>query len=110
MSINQGEIEYSGNNLNTLFAQRRNLFSPTHWQMLTDIVRFNRLGKQTLAADPAYTPEQTLETFLTDNSFSDPLIHHYLLPMAAAIWSCPTQTMLKFPVRSFLQFLKTTVC
>lgn len=106
VSINQGEIEYSGNNLNTLFAQRRNLFSPTHWQMLTDIIRFNRLGKQTLAADPAYTPEQTLETFLTDNSFSDPLIHHYLLPMAAAIWSCPTQTMLKFPVRSFLQFFE----
>jgi predicted NAD/FAD-binding protein len=106
VSINQGEIEYSGNNLNTLFAQRRNLFSPMHWQMLTDIIRFNRLAKQRLGTPLENAQDQTLEDFLTVHAFSDALIHHYLLPMAAAIWSCPTQTMLKFPVRSFLQFFE----
>ncbi|MGC9385465.1 MAG: NAD(P)/FAD-dependent oxidoreductase [Hydrogenovibrio sp.] len=110
VSINQGEVEYSGDNLNTLFAQRRNLFSPTHWQMLTDIVRFNRLAKQTLAAAKASVIPQdyslTLEDFLAQHGFSDVLIHHYLLPMAAAIWSCPTDTMLKFPAHSFLQFFE----
>ena len=34
--------EYNGNNLNSLFAQRRNLLSPGFWGMLRDILRFNR--------------------------------------------------------------------
>lgn len=35
-------FEYSGSNLNTLFAQRRNLLSYSFWRMLRDIMRFNR--------------------------------------------------------------------
>ena len=34
-------LEYSGNSLDTLFAQRRNLFSPRFIGMLRDILRFN---------------------------------------------------------------------
>lgn len=104
VSINDGEIEYSGNNLNTLFAQRKNLFSFTHWQMITDIIRFNRIAKQSLQS-PAIEG-MNLADFLAQHQFSDSLKQHYLLPMAAAIWSCPTHTMLKFPARSFLQFFE----
>lgn len=39
----QRRIEWSGSNLSTVFAQRRNLISPQFWGMLSDIVRFNRL-------------------------------------------------------------------
>ena len=35
-------LEYNGNNLNSLFAQRRNLFSPSFYRMIGDILRFNR--------------------------------------------------------------------
>ncbi|MEO0444351.1 MAG: FAD-dependent oxidoreductase, partial [Pseudomonadota bacterium] len=35
-------LEYSGANLNTLFAQRRNLLNIKHWQMIRDILRFNK--------------------------------------------------------------------
>ena len=38
----QGAYEYAGANLNSLFAQRRNLLKPAHWRMLLDIVRFNK--------------------------------------------------------------------
>jgi predicted NAD/FAD-binding protein len=31
---------------------------------------------------------------------------YYLLAMGAAIWSCPTSTIMKFPARTFLQFFK----
>jgi len=43
-SVNDPEsgLEYNGNNLDTLFAQRGNLLSPGFWGMLRDIVRFNR--------------------------------------------------------------------
>jgi predicted NAD/FAD-binding protein len=35
-------LEYNGENLNTLFAQRRNLFRPSFHRMIRDILRFNR--------------------------------------------------------------------
>jgi len=102
VSIDQGKLEYAGNNLNTLFAQRRNLFSPKHWRMILDILRFNKLGKADL--EKGLSPELSLGDYLTANNFSETLQRDYLLPMAAAIWSCPTETMLQFPANSFLQF------
>lgn len=102
VSIDQGRLEYAGNNLNTLFAQRKNLFSVKHWRMIADILRFNKLAKTDLVQG---LPEQlTLGEYLTDNGFGQAMQQDYLLPMAAAIWSCPTDTMLKFPAQSFLQF------
>ena len=35
-------LEWSGSNLNTVFAQRRNLVRPAFLAMLRDILRFNR--------------------------------------------------------------------
>lgn len=102
VSIDQGRLEYAGNNINTLFAQRKNLFSPRHWRMIADILRFNKLAKNDLRQG---LPEQlTLGEYLTENGFGQAMQQDYLLPMAAAIWSCPTDTMLKFPAQSFLQF------
>ena len=40
VSLGDGAYEYSGNGAAGLFAQRRNLLSPTHWFMVRDIVRF----------------------------------------------------------------------
>lgn len=100
-SLDQGRLEYSGDNLNTLFAQRTNLFSPKHWKMLSEILRFNRQAKSDLQADHLELP---LGNYLELHDFDDHMIQSYLLPMAAAIWSCPTSTMMKFPTSSFLQF------
>ncbi|MDF1553679.1 MAG: FAD-dependent oxidoreductase, partial [Deferrisomatales bacterium] len=33
-------LEYAGTGLNGLFAQRRNLWRPSHWRLLYEIVRF----------------------------------------------------------------------
>ena len=46
-SLNQGELEYSGSSLNTLFAQRKNLFRLSHWRLLKEIMRtpFSGTGK-----------------------------------------------------------------
>lgn len=102
VSIDQGRLEYAGNNLNTLFAQRKNLFSPRHWRMIADILRFNKLAKVDLVQ--GLSEQLTLGDYLLKNGFGQAMQQDYLLPMAAAIWSCPTGTMLKFPVQSFLQF------
>ncbi len=40
---NRRALEWSGTNLNTVFAQRANLARPAFWRMLRDLLRFNRL-------------------------------------------------------------------
>jgi len=104
VSINQGALEYAGSNLNTLFAQRKNILKLAHWKMIREILRFNRLAKTSLENDTL--PDVSLGEFLDQHGFSDELRSNYLLPMAAAIWSCPTDTMQAFPVISFLRFFE----
>lgn len=96
-------LEYNGHNLNTLFAQRRNLLSPRFWRLIRDILRFNGLAKQVLR-DQAISDEQTLAQFLREHQFSGPVISHYLAPMTAAIWSTPLRDVSEFPLGFFLQF------
>jgi len=42
----QSNLEYNGHTLNTLFAQRRNLFSLRFWRLIKDITRFNKHCKK----------------------------------------------------------------
>ena len=90
-----------------MFAQRSNLFSPKHWLMIREILRFNKLAKRTLTSNEIYQYKgESLGAFLQRHQFSQRMIDCYLLPMAAAIWSCPVETMMKFPAVSFLQFFE----
>ena len=42
-------LEYNGHNLNTLFAQRTNLVRPKFIRLVTDILKFNKASKLTIA-------------------------------------------------------------
>lgn len=103
-SLQPGGIEYAGTDLNTLFAQRRNLLRPRFLRMTADILRFNRLGKRLLAE--GQLTDVTLGEFLDVHRFGRGFAEDYLLPMAAAIWSCPSATMRLFPIRGFLEFFR----
>jgi len=97
-------LEWAGDNLNTVFAQRRNLLRPSFLRMVLDILRFNSQAKRLLTeAGTAGTPE-SLGEFLDRKGIGTAMRARYLLPMAAAIWSCPQREMLAFPARRFLQF------
>ncbi|MFP4075740.1 MAG: NAD(P)/FAD-dependent oxidoreductase, partial [Halochromatium sp.] len=101
-SIGPGAIEYSGDSLNSLFAQRRNLLRPRFLRMVSDILRFNRRCKRMLREGgfDGLSVGALLERERMSEHFRD----HFLLPMAAAIWSCPTRTMLDFPAESLARF------
>ncbi|MCG5511829.1 NAD(P)/FAD-dependent oxidoreductase [Ectothiorhodospira shaposhnikovii] len=101
-SVGNGRLEYAGSDLNTLFAQRRNLTSPRFLRMLADIMRFNRAGKRLL--ETGTSTDMTLGGYLLNEGYGPGFRDDYLLPMAAAIWSCPTHKMLDFPLLSFLNF------
>ena len=40
VSTHAGRYEYSGNHLGTLLGSSRQWFSPSHWRMIADLVRF----------------------------------------------------------------------
>ena len=96
-------LEWAGTNLGATFAQRRNLVSPRFISMLADIVRFNRQATRIALGEPL--PETlSLGAFLDRHRYGPAFRRWYLLPMAAAIWSCPMATMLEYPLATFVRF------
>ncbi len=101
VSVDSGRFEWGGSSLATLFAQSRNLARPEFWSMLIDIARFNASAR---AAVNRQAPDMSLAEFLDRERFGEPFRRWYLLPMAGAIWSCPTATMLDYPFAQFCRF------
>ena len=98
-------LEWSGSSLDAVFAQRSNLLRPRFWQMLRDIMRFNR--EATALARSAREPEddpRTVGEFLRQGGYGDAFLHGYFLPMVACIWSCPSAQMMDFPVATMVRF------
>jgi uncharacterized protein len=102
VSLDDGKFEWAGTNLNTVFAQRRNLFSPTFIGMLRDILRFNASAQRHL--DQVLASRCTVGELLLENGYGAPFQRQYLLPMAAAIWSSAANDILSFPAATFLRF------
>lgn len=94
---------YRATNLDTLFADRRNLTNPTMWKLLSEIGRFYRRARQ-LLTDP--DPSISLDQFLDVNRFSRDFVELHLRPMGAAVWSADPSTFGEFPAISLLTFLK----
>jgi len=101
VSLSQPDLEWAGTNLNTVFAQRRNLLRPAFLGMLRDILRFNRHAAAYLARSG---PHALLGDLLDAEGYGQAMRDWYLLPMAGAIWSTPPSMVLAQPARTFLSF------
>ena len=97
-------LEWSGSDLNSVFAQRRNLLRPGFWRMLADVLRFNRVASALAREDRAAELQQHIGDFLARERFSPQFRDWYLLPMIGCIWSCPTDQMLRFPLATMISF------
>ena len=102
VSLQNPDIEWAGTSLATVFSQKRNLVRRDFWSMLADILRFNRVCPAWLAAHP--DDRRSLRDYLVEGRYSSSFADWYLLPMAAAIWSCPTGQMLDIPLATFIRF------
>lgn len=98
-------LEYNGHNLNSLFAQRRNLLSPRFLGMIKDILRFNKEAPVELARGQLSQGE-TLGAYLDRKGYGQAFMQDYLVPMGAAIWSSGLLAMREFPVLFFVRFFK----
>ena len=94
-------LEYNGTTLNSLFSQRSNLFKPSFYRMIKDIIRFNKESVEELNAGNADVP---LGKFLYDRNYSKQFIENYLVPMGAAVWSADPEQMMSFPAGFFIRF------
>ena len=103
-AVNGKTLEWSGTDLNSVFAQRGNLVNPRFWRMLADVMRFNALCTRIAKEQREKELQQPLSDFLRTHKFSEPFRDWYFLPMLGCIWSCPTDQMLQFPVATMIRF------
>ena len=96
-------LEYSGGSLNSLFAQRRNLFRPSFYRMIRDILRFNRVSISKLKGLSETT---TIGEFLKNNNFGKQFIENYIIPMGAAIWSTAKEKTIEMPAVFYIRFFQ----
>lgn len=120
VSRDQGAFEWAGTSLASVFAQRRNLWRPSMWRMLFDIVRFNQYALDLLADEdesevdpvaktdpPSRTKtQQTIGEYLDQHGYSEAFRNDYLIPMTASVWSTsPDKASLHFPAITLVRFL-----
>ena len=70
--------------------------------MLRDLLRSTAHDR--IAQEPGRHDGVSLGEFLERDGYGDAFRRWYLLPMAAAIWSCPMATMLAYPLATFARF------
>lgn len=79
-------LQYNGTSLNTLFAQRRNLFNLNFLKMIREILRFNKETRADLAAGTIPDGETLGGEYLNRNGYSRYFRNYYIVPpMGAAI-------------------------
>ncbi len=94
-------LEYCGGTLDSLFADRLNVLRPSFHRMVRDILRFNREAVISLKFED---PDQTTGAYLDRHQYSREFRDHYLVPMAAAIWSAEPVAIDDMPLRFLVQF------
>ncbi|MEI7670070.1 MAG: FAD-dependent oxidoreductase [Pseudomonadota bacterium] len=100
VSANNGNFEWSAENLLALFGQWGNLFSPKFYQFLLDVLRFNN---NAVKLRNKYQ-NNTLAEMIKDMGMGKNFAKYYILPMAGAIWSCSLDKILEFPAKTFIDF------
>lgn len=101
-TLHKGDFEWGAFSINSVFAQRSNLLRPSFYGMIRDVLRFFKHAPSVLSrTDPI-----TLAQFLDELRLGEGFRQRFLLPLGAAIWSCPAETMLQFPARTFVQFFQ----
>lgn len=98
-----GQFEYNGHSLSTLFARRSNYFRPSFYRMLVDILRFNREAAKLKRGE---IEDISVGQFVRARGYSKAFVDWYLLPLGASIWSCPSGTFANFPIRFIIEFFQ----
>ncbi|MEU1630530.1 FAD-dependent oxidoreductase [Streptomyces sp. NPDC020096] len=98
-------LQYAGaRGLTGLFAQPRNMLRGPYLRMLAEVPAFHRAARSVLASDR--TNPVTLRQFLATGGFSGYFITHFMTPLVSAVWSCPSETAMRYPAAYLFRFLE----
>ena len=97
-------LQYRGPDLIDLLRSPGNFLRPSFCRMIMEQRRFNRLALEDLR--PGRLRNETLGDYVRALNLSDVFIAHYLIPLAASIWSSPDAHILEFPAVTFLTFFR----
>ncbi|MGY6634451.1 MAG: NAD(P)/FAD-dependent oxidoreductase [Alkalilacustris sp.] len=98
-SFDGGRFEYALQSLDSIFAQRRNMFDPRFLRMLRDILRFFAKARDLQHAE-GLTVDDMIARLGLGRWFRD----RFLLPFSGAIWSTPAQDVGHFPAAALIRF------
>jgi len=79
VSRNRGAFEWAGKNLFTIFCQASNLFNPSIWRMIWDVLRFNAAATMDLSSKTDVFRDRSLGQYLREEGYSDGFINDYML-------------------------------
>ncbi len=95
-------LYYNAHSLAKLFCQKRNLLSLKFLGMIRDIRRFYR-ECPALLDSPDDGP--SLGEYLDRNGYGAYFIDNHLIPMASALWSSPSRSIMEFPAKYLVAFM-----
>jgi uncharacterized protein len=96
-------IEYGAHNLNTIFAQRKNLLAPSFYRMIWDISRFRREFGRLLEEE---RPEEGVVPYLRSQGYSSRFIDYFIVPLGSSLWSADPKRIDDFPLATFIRFFE----
>jgi predicted NAD/FAD-binding protein len=100
VSISEERMEYASHGMDGLFAWRRNMASPRFFLMLKDILRFHAASHDLAKCNRG----RSIGEYVAEERYGQAFVDYHLLPMAAAIWSCPVSMIMDFPAASLARF------
>lgn len=103
VSADCGRYEYCGNHLGALFGTPRQWLSPSHWKMMTDLLRFYQKAE---SHAPQVAAGTSLGGYLKQYGYGEAFMQRHILPMAGAIWSATPEQIAAYPFHAFIAFFK----
>jgi predicted NAD/FAD-binding protein len=96
-------LEYAGGRgAAGLFAQARSAADPRYLALLAQVPMFHRRARRLIEGDDEAS---TLGDFLRASHYSRYFVHHFAIPVVAAVWSCAPDLALDYPARYLFTFL-----
>ncbi len=105
-------LEYAGaKGLAGIFAQPRRTVDPRFIGLLAQVRRFHRassrlLDREARGVGAAGTASITLGDFLDAGHFSPYFVHHFVVPLVSAVWSCGPALVADYPAAYLFTFLR----
>jgi predicted NAD/FAD-binding protein len=97
------QLAYSSRGLAGMLARPRGMLRPQGLQLAIDVLRFYRRAPRDATRKDIRT--LTLSQYLKQRRFSDEFRRHFIVPLAASVWSMPPEEVAAFPAAYLLRFL-----